>query len=53
MTDQERILQDKLNAVLVDGDFEKAADEEKAEQKDAIKALRDRMAKLEELMKEL
>lgn len=54
MTEQERMLQEKLNAILIDPEaFEKSAEDEKAEHEKAVNAMRDRLAKLEELMREL
>lgn len=54
MTDKERNLQEKLNAVLVDPEaLENSTEDEKAERDKAVAAMRERLAKLEELMREL
>lgn len=54
MTDQESKLQEKLNAVLVDPEaVEESNEDDKAEREKAIAAMRNRLAKLEELMREL
>lgn len=54
MTDKERELQEKLNAVLIDREASNKTEKEKsAEHGKAIEAMRDRLAKLEVLMGEL